>query len=116
MSVIINILFRKIKPYKITEYIDSSEKRVIILSNQAAVYFIPLKISNGFMDLPFLGNMGKDGEDELIKQIQEMENVQFLIIKEDEELFYQESKKANEYIRNNLALVGEIEEFDIYEK
>jgi len=97
----------------ITTYIKENDKRVVILSYQAALYMVPLKQSNGAMDLPFLGNMGKDGEDGMIEQISLLTNTQILI--SQEEKFWQESEKIVQYVKDNLRLIGEINKFDIYE-
>jgi len=96
----------------VTKYINESDEEVIILSNRAALYMIPFKRNNGIMDLPFFGNMGKDGEEELLKQISQLSNTQILIYNGERE--YQESEKAIEYIKNNFEQIGEIEEFLIY--
>ena len=100
----------------ITNYVANSEENVIILTEDAALYMIPLKRNNGAMDLPFLGNMGKNGEDNIIQKIEEMKNTKFLIKKEEKDLFWQESKKINQYIKENLDYIGDIEKFSIYEK
>lgn len=89
------------------------EKRVVILSEEAGLYLIPLQQNNGILDLPFLGNLGRKGEDGLIKQIQKLESCHILLKQGD--LFWQESQKANDYIKQNYEKIGEIEDFDIYE-
>lgn len=101
---------------KITEYIRNSESKVIVLSNKAALYMIPLKQSNGEMDLPFKGNLGKEGENGLIQKLKAMKNVRILLEKEDTNDGWQESKIAKEYIKNNWKKEGEIEEFYIYKQ
>lgn len=101
---------------KIDEYILEQEKigqSVIIFSKEAGIYMLPLQKNNGVLDLPFLGNLGKEGEDLLIKKISELESCKILLKKGD--LFWQESKVANDYIRENYNKIGEIEEFEIYE-
>lgn len=100
----------------ITNYVANSEENVIILTEDAALYIIPLKRNNGAMDLPFLGNMGKNGEDNIIQKIEEMKNTKFLIKKDEKDLFWQESKKINQYIKENLDYIRDIEKFSIYEK
>lgn len=98
----------------ITEYIKNNQNNVIVLSNKAALYMVPLKRSNGMLDLPFKGNLGKDGEEELIQIIKNLKNTEILIEKQEDNIFWQESKKVREYIMKNLDKIGEIEEFDIY--
>lgn len=43
----------------VNNYIEKNNEKVIIFSKEAALYNIPKKRSNGAMDLPFLGNLGK---------------------------------------------------------
>lgn len=43
----------------INNYIEKNNEKVIIFSKESALYNIPKKRSNGAMDLPFLGNLGK---------------------------------------------------------
>ncbi len=100
---------------KITQYIQENEKNVIVCSNKAGLYMIPLKRNNGDFDLPFKGNFGFEGEKGLIEKIKKIENTQFLISNNEKEDIYQESKKIKEYIKNNKQHVGEIGDFDIYE-
>lgn len=88
---------------------------VIILSQNAALYNIPLKRKNGKYDLPFLGNLGKEGEEGLIMEISKMTHTQILIVKDEKDMHGQESKKVRKYIIDNLNKVGEIQEFYIYQ-
>ena len=100
---------------KIIKYIEKNEKDVIVLSNRAALYMVPLKRNNGDFDLPFKGNFGINGVDGLIEKIDNMQNVQFLIYKNEDKSIYQESDRVKEHIKNTKSYVGEIEGFDIYE-
>ncbi len=100
----------------VTQYIQKSNKKVIVLTEEAAIYTIPYKITNGYMDLPLIGNLGKDGEEKIIEQLKQLENTQILIKTNQDELFWQESKKINQYVQKNLKKVGEIENLSIYEK
>ncbi len=103
------------KNEKVIQYIEENEKNVIVFSNRAALYMIPLKRNNGDFDLPFKGNLGIKGEDGLIEKVDNMTNVQFLIYKNEDKSIYQESEKVKEYIKNTKKYVGEIEGFEIYE-
>ena len=100
---------------KVIQYIEKNEKNVVVLSNRAALYMIPLKRNNGDFDLPFKGNLGIEGEDGLIEKVDNMKNVQFLIYKNEDKSIYQESEKVKEYVKNTKKYVGEIEGFEIYE-
>ena len=99
----------------VIQYIKENEKNVIILSDKAALYMVPLKRNNGDFDLPLKGNFGSRGEDGLIEKINNMENTQFLIYNGDEERVYQEVEKSIEYVKNTMEYVGKIDCFDIYE-
>lgn len=99
----------------VIQYIKENEKNVIILSDKAALYMVPLKRNNGDFDLPLKGNFGSQGEDGLIEKINNMENTQFLIYNGDEERVYQEVEKSIEYVKNTMEYVGKIDYFDIYE-
>ena len=75
---------------------------------------IPLKESNGEMDLPFKGNLGKQGETGLINEIKNLKNTEILIKKDENDMNWQESKQTRQYIINHLSCIGEIEDFLIY--
>ena len=102
------------KIQKITTYIKQNNRQVIILSKEAALYMIPLKESNGEMDLPFKGNLGKQGETGLINEIKNLKNTEILIKKDENDMNWQESKQTRQYIINHLSCIGEIEDFLIY--
>lgn len=103
---------------KVTNYIENNSKKVIVLSSKAAFYMVPMKSSNGMLDLPFKGNLGKDGEEGLIRLLENMTNeeIEILIEKDEENVFWQESKLVRKYIIENMNKVGEIEEFEIYKQ
>lgn len=96
------------------EYIENNSNNVVVLSGKAAFYMVPTKRSNGMMDLPFKGNLGKGGEQGLIEEIKMLEETEILIERDEQEMQWQESEKVREYIINNMEKIGEIEEFDIY--
>ena len=74
-----------------------------------------LKKNNKNTDLPFLGNLGKDGEEGLIKEVSDLKSgTKILISKEN--VFWQESKRVREKIMNEYKRIGEVEDFYIYEK
>ena len=75
---------------------------------------LQLNKNNGIFDLAFLGNYGKGGEETLINKIKELDNSVILIETDIENMFWQESKNARNYIINNYKKVGEIQEFSIY--
>ena len=103
------------KNENILNYIKENDKNVIVVSNKAALYMIPLKRSNGEFDLPFKGNFGIDGEDGIIEDVDKIKDSQFLIFENEDESIYQESTKLKEYIETTKKYVGNIEGFKIYE-
>ena len=90
--------------------------RVIILCYEAASYMIPLNINNGDFDLPYSGNLGYAGIQNMIEKISKMENTEFLIFTNEEDCFYQESREIREYILNHLEKKGELFKYSIYIK
>lgn len=101
----------------ICDYIKKQESKNIdvkILSYKANLYMLQLNKNNGIFDLAFLGNYGKGGEETLINKIKELDNSVILIETDIENMFWQESKNARNYIINNYKKVGEIQEFSIY--
>lgn len=101
---------------KVTHYIDNSSNKIIVLSSKASLYMVPTKNSNGMLDLPFKGNLGKEGEEGIIHLIESMGKIEILIEKEEEKVFWQESKLVRQYIIENMKKIGEIEEFEIYQQ
>lgn len=103
---------------KVSQYIQNNDKDTIVLSTYAPFYSIKLNdLNNKVYDWPLRGNLGKDGEDGLIKQIQELENTQILLYKSDDKSceIYQFAYKAVDYIKENMEYIGKIESFDIYQ-
>ncbi len=94
--------------------IKSQGKNVYILDAEAAIYMIPLDLYNKDYDMFLKGNIGKDGENGIIKRINSEENCIYLIKKGG--LNWQNPNKVRKFIINNLKKVGEISIFDIYEK
>lgn len=103
------------KNEEVTNYIKNNNKNVIVLSNRAALYMIPLKRNNEEFDLPFKGNLGIKGEKGLIEKINSMKDTIFLINENESKEYYQEVVEAKEYIKNNKIYKGKIDKFSIYE-
>lgn len=95
---------------------EKKGKKVYILDAEAAVYMIPIDKYNKNYDLFLKGNLGKDGEDGVISDIQKKsKDVIYLISKPDKNLNWQTPIKVIEYARENLEKTGEISSYDIYE-
>ena len=87
---------------------------VKVVSYKAMLYMTRLKINNGDLDEPFLGNLGKEGKDGLIKKISQLKNSEILITKNEKSRCYQEPLEVRKFIMENYEQIGEIEEFYIY--
>ena len=101
----------------IDSFIMDNEKKnikTIILSSEANLYMLPLQKNDREFDLPIQGNLGIQGEDGLIEKIQKQSNAKILIQTNEEDIFWQESKKARKYIEESYEKEGTIEDFDIY--
>ena len=63
------------------------------------------------------GNIGKDGEEGIIKQIQkDSENKVYLIKQEKYLLNWQTPTKVVEYVRNNMKKLEDVDIFEAYEQ
>ena len=99
---------------EIVNYINEEDKQTIVLSYYSNLYMNILDRNNEKMDLPFYGNLGREGEDGLIEEIKELQNANLLILKEEDNKF-QESKKVRNYVIKNYKQIGEIGRFFIYD-
>ena len=95
-------------------YKENNDKKIIIVDAEACVYDIPMDIYNKNFDMFLKGNIGKDGEEGIIKNIENSTNTIYLIKKKGENLNWQTPKSVIEYIRKNMKKLGSIEYYDIY--
>lgn len=100
---------------KVSEYVLHSTKSVKILDATAAVYMIPINRYNKDYDLLLKGNLGKSGEERIIKEIENSKNTQYLILKDKYSKNWQTPLSIIDYVKNNKMKIGEIEIFNIYE-
>lgn len=112
--IIINENFEK-EIETIKEYIQASNKNVKILDATAAIYTIPTNIYNKNYDMLLKGNLGKNGEEKLIQEIQENNNTQYLVLKDNFTKNWQTPIDVINYVLENKTKIGKIEIFDIYE-
>ena len=92
----------------------NNDKKIIIADSDACVYDISMDIYNKNFDMFNKGNFGKDGEEGIIKNIENSKNTIYLIKKEGVKLNWQAPKNVIEYIRKNMKKLGSIEYYDIY--
>lgn len=95
-------------------YKENNVKKIIIVDAEACVYDIPMDIYNKNFDMFLKGNIGKNGEEGLISNIENSTNNIYLIKKEGATLNWQTPKSVIEYIRKNMKKLGSIEYYDIY--
>ena len=108
----------KEKTIVISNYIKENDKRNIdtkIISGDAVLYMNVVQKNNNEIDMPFLGNLGKEGENGLLSQIMNLKSGTKILIKK-KKLCWQESDKIRNCIMSELKQIGEIEDFYIYER
>ncbi len=94
-------------------------KKVYILDAEAAVYNIPLDIYNKDYDMFLKGNIGKDGEEGLIKKVEEQskdDNNLFLIRNDNFSQNWQTPLEVVNYVKDNFNKIDEISIYDVYKK
>ena len=88
-----------------------------ILDGFANLFMIPLEKCNGIMDLPQIGNTGKEGQQVLIDKLNDIKNFYIFI---QPSVYYlkqtQNPLEAIKYVENNYEYVGKIGRFDVYYK
>ena len=91
-------------------------KEVYILDATAAIYMIPIDRYNKDYDMFLKGNIGAEGEEGQIEKLENEANTVILIMNENYRRNWQNPEKVREYIINNWTKVGEIQNFDIFQK
>lgn len=100
----------------VEEYIQKQDKNVYILDAAAAIYTIPINQYTKNYDMFLIGNLGADGEEGIMEDLQEEENYIVLIKNEQYSRNWQNPEKVRKYIIENMNKKGEIDAFDVYEK
>ena len=98
----------------IDDYIEK-EENVKILHASAAIYMIPLDRYNKDYDMFNKGNFGYRGEERLIEQISNSNQIKYLILKDEYRENWQAPTEVINYIKNNKEKIGEVEIFNIYQ-
>ena len=93
---------------------EQKGNRVVILSSKAAIYMSYFKINNGDMDLPFNGNLGKDGVDGLIQKLKDTENLTVLIDMTDP--FWQIPEELRDFVIKHYKKIDMINDFYYFER
>lgn len=101
--------------HKVQEYVLNEQDKVYIIDSTASIYFVPLDIYNKDYDLFLIGNVGKEGIEEKVKELCNKDNVKILINSNVQNINWQMSKGTINYIIENKEKIGQVERFDIYE-
>ena len=103
----------------IDDFIIRSEQNgynVKIVDSMAAVFKIPIDRYDKNYDLALIGNIGKDGEDGLIKEIENSHNTIYIILRDEEPQNWQALNKTINYIKSNCEEKGKIIFYKVYYK
>ena len=100
---------------KVDTFILTSKDDVKILDASAALYMIPIDKYNKNYDLLLKGNLGKDGEEKIIAEIESSKDVKYLILQDKYHKNWQTPLQVINYVKENKNKTGTIGDFDIYE-
>lgn len=103
----------------LSDFIIKNEQKgynVKIVDSMAAIFKIPIDSYDKNYDLPQVGNIGKDGEDGLIKEIENSHNTMYLILDDEYSQNWQALNKTINYIKENCEEKGEIAFYNVYYK
>ena len=103
----------------LSDFIIKNEQKgynVKIVDSMAAIFKIPIDSYDKNYDLPQIGNIGKDGEDGLIKEIENSHNTMYLILDDEYSQNWQALNKTINYIKENCEEKGKIAFYKVYYK
>lgn len=98
----------------VDKYIQQNPN-IKILDATASIYMIPMDRYNKNYDMLLKGNLGYNGEENIIKEISESKETKYLILKDQYNKNWQTPLNVINYVKENKTKIGEIEIFDIYE-
>ena len=96
-------------------FILTSKDDVKILDASAALYMIPIDKYNKNYDLLLKGNLGKDGEEKIIAEIESSKDVKYSILQDKYHKNWQTPLQVINNVKENKNKTGTIGDFDIYE-
>ena len=100
---------------KVDTFILTSKDDVKILDASAALYMIPIDKYNKNYDLLLKGNLGEDGEEKIIAEIESSKDVKYLILQDKYHKNWQTPLQVINNVKENKNKTGTIGDFDIYE-
>ena len=109
-----------LKKYFIDNNINADNVYFILMNSY--LYKLALNMPINEFDLPLKGNLGYNGEEELIKKIDNLKNGSIIIVnnayyeKTDDGAKNQSSKKIYDFITKNYSTIGQFHKFKVYVK
>ena len=91
------------------------KKDTYILDSSAVLYMIPIDTYYKNYNMLNKGNLGFNGEEKIIEEIQNNKNKEYLLLKDIYQKNWQIPTNIINYVKNNKNKIGEIGAFDIYE-
>ena len=91
------------------------KKDTYILDSSAVLYMIPIDTYYKNYNMLNKGNLGFNGEEKIIEEIQNNKNKEYLLLKDSYQKNWQTPTNIINYVKNNKNKIGEIGAFDIYE-
>ena len=104
------------------EYLHDDYNNTYFILMNSYLYKLALDIPINEFDLPLKGNLGYNGEEELIKKIEKIKDGSLIIInnayyeRTDDGSKNQSSKKIYDFITENYGSIGQLHKFKIYVK
>ena len=100
---------------QVDKFILLEDKKVTIIDASAAIYMIPINKYNKDYDMLLKGNLGFNGENNMIEEISNSKDTKYLILNDKYNKNWQTPLNIIDYVKENKTKIGEIEIFDIYE-
>ncbi len=104
------------------DYFNDDYDNVYFILMNSYLYKLALDIPINKFDLPLKGNLGYNGEEELIKKIEKIKDGSIIIVnnayydKTEDGSKNQSSKKIYNYITKNYGSIGQFHKFKVYVK
>ena len=98
---------------EITDFIKNNKSKVYILDKDAIIYTTAINIYNKYFDMPLPGNIGSDGENQMIKTLKKEKNILLIY---DITNIKTDLPKLYKYINKTYKKTDKIHAYNIYEK
>lgn len=103
---------------EVNKYIVEKEQegyKVLILDIDASKYMVPLHRNNYKFDLLLNGNLGFNGEERILEELENMQNLLILRQRpEDETIQIQQVEAVDKFIEENYEKIGEVGSMEIF--